>query len=78
MKQIERFGFAQRATKHGASTSRAGVPVEVSRIGVCGREVQPTLEPAEPLCRAVQAAGSLYSRLAKAPGPDPESASSSP
>ena len=31
MKQIERFGFAQRATKHGASTSRAGVPVEVSR-----------------------------------------------
>jgi len=44
---------------------------------VCGRHVRPTLEEAEPSSRAAQAAGSLKSGLALAPGPDAVSASSS-
>jgi len=52
-------------------------PLKWAAIGAWSRDVQPTLEPAKRSCRAVQAAGSLNSRLALTPGPDPDSASSS-
>jgi hypothetical protein len=64
VKQLEASRLAQRVTKRGASTSGRVFPLKCAAIGVCSWEVQRSLEPAEPWCRAVQAAGSLNSGLA--------------
>ena len=59
----------QRVTKRGASTSGTGVPCEVSAFGVSGRDVQPTLEPARPSCRAVSSGRFLEQRARVGPRP---------
>ena len=79
VKSIEHFSICPARDQAERINVRSGCSHgSERRFGVHGRDVQPTLEPAEPWCRAVQAAGSLNSGLALAPGPDPESASSFP
>ena len=76
MKPINIFRFAKRVTKQIASTSGAGVPVEVSGIRRTWQGCPAHPEPAESWCRAVQAADALGSGLTLTSCPDPEPASS--